>query len=105
MIAFGFGFLVPLSERICCYAIFAIVLLDLAVEFYLMNRLGIETSILRNKLISEQDNNSSILDGFKVILESWFLFFKSRMNVPGIALGALYLNALALSPMLEGSFI
>ena len=105
MVAFGFGFLVPLSETICCYAIMTIVLLDLVVEFNLMNQLGVATSVLRNKNIIEHDKKSTIFDGLKVILESWFLFFKSKINVPGIALGALYLNALALSPMLEGSFI
>jgi len=102
MIAFGFGFLVPLSETICCYAIVMIVLLDLFVELNLMKKLGIESPTLRNKNIIDQDQNSTIFDSLKIILESWLLFFKSNMNIPGIALGALYLNALALSPMLEG---
>ena len=105
MIAFGFGFLVPLSETICCYAILTFVVVDLFLEFYLMNQLGIESPVLRNKNIIEPDKESTVFDSLKVILESWLLFFKSKMNVPGIALGALYLNALALSPMLEGSFI
>ena len=107
MIAFGFGFIVPLSVTICCYAIVAIVLLDLFLELYLMNQLGIESPTLRNKqiIIEEDKQDSTLFDSLKVILESWLLFFKSKMNVPGIALGALYLNALALSPMLEGSFI
>ena len=105
MIAFGFGFLVRLSKTICCYAILTFVVVDLFLEFYLMNQLGIESPILRNKNIIEPDKESNIFDSLKVILESWLLFFKSKMNVPGIALGALYLNALALSPMLEGLFI
>ena len=105
LIAFGFGFLVRLSKTICCYAILTFVLVDLFLEFYLMNQLGIESPTLRNKNIIEPDKESTVFDSLKVILESWLLFFKSKMNVPGIALGALYLNALALSPMLEGLFI
>ena len=105
MVAFGFGFLVR-YETIWCYAIVTIVLLDLFLELHLITQLGIESPILRKKIIIEPDKqDSTIFDSLKVILESWLLFFKSKMNVPGIALGALYLNALALSPMLEGSFI
>ena len=79
MIAFGFGFLVPLSETICCYAIVMIVLLDLFVELNLMKKLGIESPTLRNKNIIDQDQNSTIFDSLKIILESWLLFFKSNV--------------------------
>ena len=79
--AFGFGFIVPLSKTICCFAIMLTAMAALIIKFVLINQLKLTIEFQNYK--SCNNKKISLLQNLRGIFESWILFFASKVNIPG----------------------